>query len=64
MAAHRDELGFLYDRFAREAVAVALEDTPVVAINGPRQAGKSAFVHGAEVDVVLEARSGHVVGVR
>ena len=55
MAVQRDEQGFLYDRFAREAVAAALEDTPVVAINGPRQAGKSTFVAellGRDLEVV------------
>lgn len=40
----------LYDRPLREAVKIALADTPVVCLSGPRQAGKTTLVHQFEPD--------------
>jgi ABC-type iron transport system FetAB ATPase subunit len=34
----------LYQRFASELIATALEDTPVVLVTGPRQCGKTTLV--------------------
>lgn len=34
----------LYQRFASEIIATALEDTPVVLVTGPRQCGKTTLV--------------------
>jgi predicted AAA+ superfamily ATPase len=36
----------LYPRFAAEQVRAALNDTPVVLVNGPRQSGKTTLVRG------------------
>lgn len=38
----------LYPRYAQDRIAVALADTPVVTVNGPRQCGKTTLVRGLE----------------
>jgi uncharacterized protein len=37
-----------YPRFATDRITIALADTPVVMINGPRQCGKTTLVRGLE----------------
>jgi predicted AAA+ superfamily ATPase len=39
-----DKRSALYQRFASELIATALEDTPVVLVAGPRQCGKTTLV--------------------
>ena len=38
----------LFPRFATDRVTTALEDTPVVMVNGPRQCGKTTLVRESE----------------
>lgn len=45
-----DRQDALYPRYVRPRIAVALADTPVVMVNGPRQCGKTTLVKGLEDD--------------
>jgi predicted AAA+ superfamily ATPase len=38
----------LYPRYAQDRITVAMADTPVVMVNGPRQCGKTTLVRGLE----------------
>jgi predicted AAA+ superfamily ATPase len=38
----------LYPRYANDRITIALADTPVVMVNGPRQCGKTTLVRGLE----------------
>ena len=38
----------IYPRFATDRITIALADTPVVMVNGPRQCGKTTLVRGLE----------------
>jgi predicted AAA+ superfamily ATPase len=40
----------LYPRYAQDRITVAMADTPVVMVNGPRQCGKTTLVRGLETD--------------
>jgi predicted AAA+ superfamily ATPase len=46
----------LYPRYAQDRITVAMADTPVVMVNGPRQCGKTTLVRGPVAATIYSRR--------